>query len=260
MLTKEITRFREALAVGPVFGPFSKTCDPALVEVMGHAGFDFVILDQEHGPVGTETLGNLVRAAHCVGLLPIVRVPDLREEAIAKALDAGAAGVQVPQVASPEQVRQVLRAARFAPQGQRGVCRFVRAADYSALPREQYFQQANDALVVIQLEGKEALGNLEAILSVGGFDIVFIGPYDLSQSLGLTGQIEHPSVVQSMRQVVERCQEKGVIVGTFVESAEAAKRWIGAGVRYVSYSVDVGIFYQAAKTILNRIKDEGRGI
>ncbi len=161
---------------------------------------------------------------HRVGLLPIVRVLDLRKEPIAKALDIGATGVQVPQVATPEQVRQVLRAARFAPQGQRGVCRFVRAADYSGLPREQYFQQANDALVVIQLEGKEAIGNLEAILSVGGFDIVFIGPYDLSQSLGLTFFL---SATISPVRYSTKCRRSGSLENRLTNYSKAC--WITVG-------------------------------
>ncbi len=246
--------FRQRLAAGPVWGPFSKTCDAGMIEVLALGGFDFVILDMEHGPNGFETVQHLIRAAERRGMLPIVRVAQAAEQPIAKALDLGAGGLQVPQISDPGQLRRVLHAARFAPRGERGVCRYVRAAGYSAMPRQQYFVAANEALIVIQVEGQQGLANLDALLEVGGFDIVFIGPYDLSQSLGLVGQVEHPRVLAAMEEVVRRCQARGVVTGTFVESPAASARWRAAGVRYLSYAVDVGILLEAARAIVAQVR------
>lgn len=245
MKVERIRAFRQLLKVRPVFGPFSKTRDAAMIEAIGHGGFDFVILDMEHGPNGLETLEHLIRAAEVSGLVPIVRTRPVGTELVNMVLDLGAGGVQAPQVATPEEAAAVVRAARFAPQGERGVCRYVRAAKYSAMPPAEYFATANEAVVIIQLEGRRALENLESILGVSGLDIVFVGPYDLSQSLGVPGEIEHPRVVECVDRIVQACARRGMACGTFTESVAAAARWVARGMRYISYSVDVGLMSAA---------------
>ena len=245
-----ISDFRKKLASGPVFGPFAKSSDPALVECAGHAGFDFIILDMEHGPNSVQTIQDLIRAAQLVGLLPVVRVEEGSASAIGKVLDVGAGGIEIPQVTCARDIQQIVRQARFAPEGMRGVCRFVRAADYSALDRQEYFRRANQALIIAQLEGTEAIGNLEQIIDAGGADVLFIGPYDLSQSLGLPGQVNHPAVEEKMQQIIDRCWEKGAQVGTFADSPAMAAKWIQTGVRYLSYSVDVGIYYESCRRLV----------
>lgn len=242
-----ISAFRAKMAASPVFGVFAKTCDPAFVEVLGHAGADFVILDMEHGPASPETLQNLIRGAQVAGILPVVRVPEGRDDLVGKVLDLGACGVQVPHVTTPDDVRRVLELARFHPLGHRGVCRFVRAASYSAVAKQDYFRQANEALIVLQLEGKAALGHLDAILDVGGFDVVFVGPYDLSQSLGVPGQIEHPEVIARTREIVAAGLRRGIAVGNFSDTPAQAAGWAREGIRYLSCSVDVGLFYEKAQ-------------
>lgn len=248
-----IRNFRDKLnEEKSVLGPFMKTCDPAFVEIAGHAGFDFVILDMEHGPTDVMNLQNLVRAAQYADILPIVRVQDASEISIDKVLDIGAMGIQVPQINRPEQAAEVVKAARFAPDGSRGVCRFVRAADYSAKNRYEYFKKANENLVILQLEGQEAIENLEGILEVKGVDIIFIGPYDLSQSLGVPGQVDHPEVHKKMMHIIEKAREKGIVVGTFVDGMENAKLWRSLGVQYISYSVDVGLFFECCRDVVQK--------
>jgi len=254
MMIDDIRSFREKLKKGFVLGPFSKTSDPALIEIMGYAGFDFVIIDLEHGPVSVETSQNLIRAAQIGGLLPIVRVKEGNLSVIKEVLDVGAGGVQVPQIRNADEAKTAVQAARFAPQGMRGVCRFVRAANYSAKDQFRYFSEANEAILIIQVEGKEALEGLDGILSIEGIDVVFIGPYDLSQSLGFPGRVDHPEVVKRMREINERCLERGMVVGTFVDTPEDAGRWIDAGVRYISYSVDMGIFYNGCIDVVRRVR------
>lgn len=245
-----IKQFRARLTDGSVIGPFCKTKDPAFVEAAGLAGFDFVILDLEHGPVGVETIEHLVRAAECAGVVPIVRTKEDRLSSIGEALDVGAAGIQAPQIASREAAERIVSHAKFAPAGERGVCRFVRAAGYSTIERGRYFKEANETLVVLQLEGTEAIEQLDTILQVEGVDVVFIGPYDLSQSLGVSGEIDHPDVVSTMMSIVKRCAERRICVGTFVDTPENLHRWQDAGVRYLSYSVDVGIYAEACSNIV----------
>jgi 4-hydroxy-2-oxoheptanedioate aldolase len=235
-----------------LIGPFMKTGDPAFVEIAGYAGFDFVILDMEHGPASIESMQNLIRGAQAAGVVPIVRTPDDTEISIARALDIGAAGVQVPQVSTAAQAKRVVAAAKYAPDGSRGVCRFVRAAHYSSCDRFEYFKGANENLVIIHLEGKEAIDNLDELLEVDGLDILFIGPYDLSSSLGVLGQVDHPKVRECMKEIIRKAAAKGKAVGTFVDNNENARLWRETGVQYISYSVDVGIFYEACRSIVQQ--------
>jgi 4-hydroxy-2-oxoheptanedioate aldolase len=253
-MIQAIRQFKKNIQERAVFGPFSKTCDPAFIEVMGYAGFDFVILDLEHGPNSVQTLQNLIRAAQVSGIFPIVRVKEEPFSVIGEVLDIGAGGIQVPQITKPEEAHKVMQLAKFAPQGMRGVCRFVRAANYSSMDRFQYFKQANEALIVLQLEGEKAITNIDAILDVAGIDIIFIGPYDLSQSLGVPGQVDHPEVEKSMKGIVEKCVQKDVVVGTFVDTIENAQKWKKLGIKYISYSVDVGIFCERCSTLVAQIQ------
>ena len=245
--------FRETISRGVVLGPFSKSTDPAFVEIMGRSGFDFVVLDLEHGPNTVLSLQNLIRAAEVSGLLPIVRVKEDIPSLIGEVLDVGAGGIQVPKITCRRDVEEVVRVARFAPRGMRGVCRFVRAAGYSATDRYEYFAQANDTVLILQLEGMDAVKNVDEILSVPGVDIIFIGPYDLSQSLGIPGEVDNPRVVEAMRTIVERCVRSRVTVGTFVDTIESARKWREAGVRYLCYSVDVGLFTEKCRDVVQSL-------
>jgi len=243
-----------------VYGPFMKTSDPMFVEAAGIAGFDFVILDNEHGPVSIENQQNNIRAAEARGTVPIIRLKDSDENTIGKALDIGAYGIQVPQINSAEEARQVVKYAKFYPYGMRGVCRFVRAADYSKMDRYSYFESSRELLIILQLEGINAIKNLDEILDVDGVDILFIGPYDLSQSLGIPGQVNNPIVVNAMKEIISKAKSKNKIIGTFTDTPEDLKMWKNLGLQYLSYSVDVGIFMDACRNIHESIiKDVNSG-
>lgn len=245
---------RERLKNGEVLiGIFCKTTAPEFIEVIGHAGFDFCILDMEHGPANLETIQNLTRAAELSGVLPIVRTRDMTPESVAQPLDLGVAGIQVPQVSSKAEAEAVVDAAKFAPAGHRGVCRFVRAAQFSALDRASYFSKANDALVILQLEGTH-LSEYEKIADIAGVDILFIGPYDLSQALGIPGEIEHPRVLEEMQKIIAIAKRKNKTIGVFADSLTQTQRWIQAGVQYIAYSVDVGLFHTACRDTVCAIR------
>lgn len=249
-----IDNFKLKLKDDCALGVFSKTSDPGFIEVLGHAGMDYVIIDLEHGPNSVQTAQNLIRAAQVTGLMPIVRVKESCSSVMAEVLDIGAGGIQVPQIQSKADAEKVIKLTKFSPLGERGVCRFVRAANYSAKDRFQYFKDANEAVIILQVEGKEGIENLDEILSVEGVDVLFIGPYDLSQSLGVPGQIDNPLVQEEMLKIIKKCAEKGISVGTFVDTKENALKWKSLGVKYISYSVDMGIFYDAAKSIVEMLK------
>lgn len=240
-----INKMKESVATGI----FSKTLDSGFVEAAGLAGLDFIILDTEHGPASLETLHNHVRAARLTAMHPIVRVKGIEAHAIGSALDTGAAGVQVPNINSAEQAREAVQAARFHPVGSRGVCRFVRAANFGDQDKASYFQESNQAVVILQVEGLEGVSNLDAILDVPGFDVLFVGPYDLSQSVGKPGEVDAPEVVALMREIAEKAKAKGVLLGAFCDTPENAKLLRGEGFSYIAYSVDVNIFIEAIKNL-----------
>ena len=230
-----------------VFGPFMITSDPAFVEAAGYAGYDFALLDMEHGPGTFENLQNLIRAANVVNIMPIVRVPKGSDIWIDRALDVGAGAVLVPQIDTAEQARDVVSAAKFAPLGTRGTSRFVRSAAYGAVQSDVYFQGAQETMVIIQAEGKNALTNLDEILDVQGIDIVFVGPYDLSSSLGFIGEIDHPLVIACLQDILVKAAKKGVAVGCFADTAQRAVELREMGVKFIGYSCDTAIFLNAAK-------------
>jgi 4-hydroxy-2-oxoheptanedioate aldolase len=164
--TALIEQFGKQLSEEAVLGPFSKTSDPAIVEMMGLAGFDFVILDMEHGPASMLTVQSLIRAAELRSVLPIVRTAEGADWQIGAVLDSGAGGVQIPHVSTAAQAATMVDHARFAPEGMRGVCRYVRAADYSSQDKFDYLKAANRALLIVQVEGSEGLANLGRIAAV----------------------------------------------------------------------------------------------
>ncbi len=243
-------------AGGAVVGPFLKMNDPSLVEQAALAGFEFCIIDMEHGPLNLESAQNLIRAAELHGMSPIVRTTDAQHETILRALDIGAHGVEVPQVNSKASAMSVVDGAKFFPEGSRGVCRYTRAAEYTNIDKVAHFAGSNkNTMVIVHIEGLEGVNNLSEILEVKGLDVIFLGPYDLSQSCGVPGEVNHPIVVEKMKEAVKMASERGVKVGTFVESAEGAKFWRDLGVSYLAYSVDVGIYYNACKKIMEDIKN-----
>lgn len=247
---------KEALMNGKtVFGPFLKFTDPAVVEIMGFAGFDFVIIDQEHGPISIQSAQDMIRAAESVNINPIIRVANNDESLILRALDIGAQGIEIPQINCKSDALRAVNSVKYSPQGDRGVCRYVRAANYSSMDKFKYFKSANkETMIIIHIEGVKGINNLDEILSVSGIDVVFIGPYDLSQSLGIPGKVNDSLVVEKMKEVVLKCKQHKIAVGTFADDVQTAKKWISLGVQYMSFSVDVGILYEASKSIMNELK------
>jgi len=249
-------KLKQTLNSGKVAtGSFLKLTDPAIVEIAGLAGFDFVIIDMEHGPISIETAQNLVRAAEVRNMTPIIRITENHPGLILRALDIGAQGVQIPHISNKSDAQKAVEAIKFHPDGNRGICRFVRAADYSSMDRFKHFEESNhETLTVVQIEGTEGMNNLLEILTVKYLDIIFLGPYDLSQSCGVTGQVNHPKVLEKMHHAVEISQKENKFIGTFVENIEDAQKWIKAGIKYLAFSVDVGIFFEACSNIVNNLK------
>ena len=240
-----------------LFGPFVNLCHPAVMEVAGLAGFDFAIIDTEHGEISSDRAVDMVRAAQLAGISSVVRVYGNQAELISKALDIGAEGVQIPQVSTRAEAEAAVRAAKFSPLGSRGSNRYVRAAQYSATDKAAYFANANkDTAVIIQVEGKAGMDNLADIITVPGMDVLFIGPYDLSASLGIPGQVEHPLIMEAMQKTMKLARQHGVAIGFFVDDAQSAVKWKKAGIQYISFAADVGLLYEVFRQKVSIFHEE----
>ena len=220
-------------------GIFCELPLPEAVEIAGIAGWDFVIIDCEHAPITAHSLPGMVRAAEAAGIAPIVRVASNEESAVQHALDSGAAGVQIPQIASVEAARRAIHAARFHPAGKRGLNPFVRAAKFSAVPVGDFLKRSNEEVaLILQIESAEGIAAAGEILELEGIDVLFVGPYDLSQSLGIPGDVSNALVFEAGAALARKAEARGVATGVFANSEDHARRWLDAGIRYLCYSVD----------------------
>lgn len=250
-----INTLKRKLALGQaVIGPFLTLNCPDLVELMGLTGFDFLIIDTEHGPMEAESIQNLIRAAELRGITPIVRVSDTRDVTVLKTLDVGAHGIQVPQVNSPEAAAAVVRAAKYFPDGARGAA-MPRASDYGLRPFGEYLASANDeTMVIVHCENKAGLSCIEEIAAVPGVDVIFVGPYDLSQSLGFPGQLDSPQVVMAVERALKAAKKAGKPAGIFVTGTDEARMRLEQGFRYIAYSMDSLLFAGACRQAVSSLK------
>jgi 4-hydroxy-2-oxoheptanedioate aldolase len=240
---------------GFVVGTFLEIPSPQIVELLGLAGFDFVVIDREHGSVDLETTENLIRAAAATGICPLVRVSHCDPVAIRQPLDMGAAGVHVPQIESAEQARRAVQAAKFHPLGERGLQPYVRAASYRAFPTAEFLEESNEnTVIVLHIEGARGVAAFDEIVQVEGVDVAFLGPYDLSQSLGIPGMVESPLVKEKMKTILEKAKGKRLAIGTYCDDVNAALEWRSLGVTYLAVSLDAGILFQAARRMVSRLK------
>lgn len=224
-------------------GVFVKCPHPEIIETLALSGLDFAVVDMEHTPLGPRDLYPLVLAAEARGFNLVVRIPRNEDAYFKWCRDLNIKRIQVPQVESAAEARHAVRHTYFAPLGERGLCRFVRAANFSATPKETYLAQANaENALILQIEGKEGLANLPEILSVlpAGASL-FIGPYDLSQSLGKPGQIWDDEVISAMEKIISECSQRNVKVGTFTDTPKGIAFWARKGVSYIEYASDLNL-------------------
>lgn len=259
-------RVKELLKQGKVaVGPESFTGHPALIEIMGWTGFDFVFIDTEHSPASVGDTLEAIRACDLTGMTPIVRVYENDPALICKALDNGAQGVIIPHISTVEEAKAAVRAAKYPPDGDRSACPSIRSARFGLSNWKEYCRWSNEeTLVILLIEGEEGIRNTPEILKVKGVDIILFGPVDLSQSIGLPGEsYEHPKLYEALKQMVKICDAAGVAVMTVttpMSNVPYAKRVAEAGVRVIALSTDEVIFRQACQELI-KIKDHvGRGV
>ncbi len=194
-------------------GAFVMAPSPALIEMFGYGGFDFVIVDREHGASTLETLENQIRAAEVSGIEVLVRIPNGMPSEILSVLEAGASGVVVPHVRTAEQARQIASAAHYPPYGTRGFATTTRAGRHGNVTREEHLARARErTLVVVQIEDADAIDGVDGIAATQDVDVLFIGPADLSMSMGFGGDMHHPEVVAAIDRILEKTRRAGQAV------------------------------------------------
>jgi len=218
-----------------LIGTFVTIGHPAICELVSSAGFDFVVLDMEHGSISDDIAGLIVAARP--GTSVLVRVPVGEAPWIGRALDAGAAGILVPQIAGPDAARRVVDLARFPPLGNRGLGP-ARATGYGSQIME-YFSHANEQLLVsVQIESRQALDQLDHVASIDGIDVLFVGTGDLSVSLGVPGKLDHPAVRGAALTTLAAAQSAGRAAGVFATTEAEARYWVSVGFRFVIMAGD----------------------
>lgn len=222
-----------------VFGAFVRYADPTLMEFVAWQGWDFVVFDGEHGTVEPADVENLVRVAELRGVTPIARAATNQPHIILRMLDTGAQGVHVPWVNSGEEAERVVQSVKFHPRGLRGLAG-SRAADFGmTMPLGEAVAHLNrETLTVVHIETIEAVNRIHEYVAIPDLDVIFIGPNDLSQSLGVPGEKNHPDVFAAMMRVVEAVRPTGITIGTMVGSAAEAKEWQVRGVNYITVTLE----------------------
>jgi 4-hydroxy-2-oxoheptanedioate aldolase len=248
-------RLKEIFAQGKAaLGTFVNWEIPDVVEIIALAGFDFVVLDNEHGPLTHATSQNLIRAAELRGITPIVRIANAFESTILHTLDVGAHGIQVPQVNDAESAAAIVSRAKYKPEGSRGVA-FPRSSDFGMTDMGKYFDHENSqVMVVVHCENTRCLENLSAICQVPGIDVIFLGPYDMSQSMGITGQVHHPRIREAADLVVRSAKKYGKAAGIFAGSGEEAKDFARQGFQYITVGMDSSLFGAACRQTADAFK------
>ena len=249
----QLPPFREHLLRGDLLvGTMITLNAPEVAELLAEVGFDWLFIDAEHGVFEAREIQALLQAAG-TATPTLVRVAAGTEVPVKKALDVGASGIIVPQVNTAEQAAEVVRLARYAPAGSRGVG-VARAHGYG-LHLAEYVRSANERVaVIVQAEHIEAVRNIEAIVRVAGIDAVLVGPYDLSASMGKVGQVEDGEVRQAIDRVTAVCRDAGIRLGIFGVSAAAVKPYIDQGYTLIVAGVDTILLGQAARGIVAELK------
>jgi 2-keto-3-deoxy-L-rhamnonate aldolase RhmA len=241
-----------------VYGLFIFSPDPAHTELAGLAGFDFVIVDTEHAPLGIDNVLAHVRAADAAGIAAIIRVGDDEPSRLAPLLDAGVAGIIFPHVGMPgSQTANAVTALRYPPHGTRAACTGVRAAHYGLGAFSDYVERANDSTLAIGLiEDAAVIDNLDAVLSDANLDLVMPGPGDLAASLGLPGELAHPRVRTQIDRIVEAVHAReDCRLAAYVGSVEEAVTWRERGASLIAYSIDYKILATTLRDIRTAMPD-----
>lgn len=256
-------RMKERMEKGlPVIGTFFELGSATAMECIGMTGMDFVIIDTEHGPFDVESTMGFIRAAELRNIEPLVRVKDHTRASVLKMLDVGAMGLIIPNIETVDQVKKLVEYGKYYPVGRRGFaptrCGGYGFVEHAVENMDEYFSLANNETMIIpQCETKGCLDNIEEIVSIEGVDGIFVGPYDLSISLGIPMQFSNPILVSAIDRILKVCKDAGKFSFIFSGSIDLAKKYLKDGFDAVTYGLDTGILVNAYRDCVKQIKEQG---
>ena len=231
-----INQLKKKLHNGEVaVGSFVTVPSSNMTEIVGMMGYDFVVIDMEHAPIDIAMAEDMIRAANVVDITPIVRVTHNSPHLILRAFDIGAHGIHVPDINTEKEAKEAVASSKYGPQGKRGLAG-VRALKYGLRgPISDLTARANEeTMVIAHIEDIAAVNNLDALLEVDGIDVYYLGPVDLSNSMGIPGQVGNPKVQHMVTESIRRISQAGKIAGCISVESEDAKRFIDLGARYIA--------------------------
>lgn len=237
-----------------VLGCFLTDPEPGLTEFVALQGWDFLIFDGEHGSLQPRDIQSLTLAAEYRGVTPIARATTNQPHIILRILDTGVHGVHVPWVNTPEGVKEAVRSVKYGPMGQRGLAG-SRASDWGQFESlGEYTTRANrETMVIIHIETIDAVSAIEQFVEIDGVDVLFIGPTDLSHSLGHPGDLRHPDVVSAMERVTDVVTGSDRTLGVYAGSEASAREWIDRGARYITTGLP-GFIKQGMQSYLSNLR------
>jgi 2-dehydro-3-deoxyglucarate aldolase/4-hydroxy-2-oxoheptanedioate aldolase len=231
-----------------------------IAKILESADLDFVLLDMEHSEWDTERVADLIAWFKATPIAPFVRVPQAMYHFLARVMDAGAMGVMIGNVETPEQARLIVDSVKYPPMGRRGVGLGGAHTDYVLPDAVEYFRRANESGVVIcQIESPVGLSNLEAIASMPGVDVLWVGHFDLSTQMGIPAQFQHPEFLAALAKVVDAARRHGKLAGIQPGSEEQAAQWIEMGYNVISWKADAGLYSAALRTQVGALRERLKG-
>ena len=234
-------------------GTWVMSASPIVAEAIGHAGFDWAVLDMEHTPLDLMDLVHLLQAVGNTPMVPLVRVPWNDTVNVKRVLDAGAHSLLFPFIQNAEEAKNAVAATRYPPEGVRGMAGMSRASRFGTLP--DFFKGANaNVCAVLQLETPEAIARLEEIASVPGVGALFVGPGDLSGAMGHVGNLTHPDVLSLMADAARRAREIGMPIGTVGGTPEVVAKYRTIGYDFVAVASDLGLLMRAAQAAAQALR------
>ncbi len=236
----------------------SEIRSPNIAQMLATAGFDFFILDTEHGPFSMETVQDMALSARGADINFFVRVPTrFGHHNLSRPLDVGAEGLLIPQVETVEEVKNIVRATRYFPVGKRGMSLKKLPNSYAKGDPKELIESANkEVFIILQIESKTAIDNLEELISIEGVDAVLIGPNDLSQDLGFPGETNHPVVQEYIQKLADKCNRVNFPWGIHLESPSSLIPWIEKGMRFIMCSTDTSIIVDGGNSIVRALREK----
>jgi 2-dehydro-3-deoxyglucarate aldolase/4-hydroxy-2-oxoheptanedioate aldolase len=234
---------------------FAQFRSPEVPRILQAAGFHWAFLDTEHGNFDLETIQDICRVASLVGFCPVVRVADLQYHLVARALDCGAEGIVFPRVESPSLLELAVSWTKFPPEGIRGFGLTNMAVNYATATIPQIAEHMNrNTMVVLQIETKRAVDLREELLAVSGIDAVMIGPVDLSISLGVPGEFQHPKMIEAIEAIRDTCVRRGIAPGIQTRTLALARFWRERGMRFLGCGSETGMLLEKAAEVATALK------